>query len=92
MTRLPRNPTGACAKAEFATDGFAPGRFVGIGAIALVVVGAAGRVVDAIFGALSGRLRGKGTLVAATAVVATRAVAAIKARVGIRYFRKPSAL
>ena len=94
MTRLPRNPTGAWAKAEFATEGFGPGRVVGMGAVALPVVvmlGVAGRVVDAIFGAPSGRLRGKGTFVAATAVVATSAVAAIKARVGIRCFRKPSA-
>src|SRR5688572_30076845 len=95
LTRLPRNPTPAWAKAEFATAGFGPGRFVGVGAAALpivVVLGVTARgVACAACGALSGRLRGNGTVVAATAVVATSAVAAIKARVGIRCFRKPSA-
>ena len=95
MTRLPRNPAPAWAKAAFATNGFPPGRFGGVGAVALpvlVMLGVAGRVVVcAALGALSGRLRGTGTVVAATAVVATSAVAAIKARVGIRCFRKPSA-
>ena len=95
LTRLPRNPTPAWAKAAFAINGFPSGRLSGTGAEALPVLGmlgVAGRgIVCATFGALSGRLRGRGTVVAATAVVATSTVAAIKARVAIRCFRKPSA-